>query len=858
MDNFCNKFNKYELANFGLVRLPEINIPVEQKTKLGLAPETSNKEILHKLVEVGLQNKKKYLKHDKQKYLDQVKFELDLIEELGFTDYFLLVWIVVNKARELGAYIDPGRGSCTASTCFYLMGITGVDPIDKKLLFARFISKVRAKKQIINGVTYLQGDLAPDVDLNLSSVREDIVEWLNTIYQGKIAKIATVSVLTGKILIKDVYKTIEGVSEEEAKYVADMIDKHFGIVADIESMPEKNKLFKDWSEKHPLVFKIALKLRDINRQIGCHASGYVISFHELNGFIPLQLNKDKELMSSYAMEDVSNIAIKLDLLGLTCNEIVKDVLDNIPEKVEDINLEDSPIIYDQFQSGKLLPYGLYQISADCTYKALLKIKPKNINELSDLNAISRPGALSYLDSYVANNHLCPHPIFENILSPTRNHCLYQEQMMQMAVAMGFTVDESELIRKIAGKKEVEKVKSWKEKVYKKCEENNLDTSIGDLFWKILDDSAKYSFNKGHSLGVSYLGALTTYLKYKYPIQFYLACLKSAKSLPNPLEEIGLINKELHYFGIKLLAPHILKSDLDFQIEGNNIRMGLTNIKGVSEKTISKIVKFKNNYSNKFEIFHGAEEAGINITVLSSCIQAGALDDNLNQSRPRTVLEAQLWRLLTTKEKQYIIQLGDQLNFDLLKIIKYLKDEKKDEKGKPIIKESRYETIKKNYQKYKEIYERNRKNETLANYWHERKVLGFSYADLRGIYSDFYDGLLSVEEVKNADKNEYIFTVGFVEESNAWITKSEKKTRCFKIKVSDEISSIDVLMFNDKIEMCKENNGNKLPKEGDIVLIKGKKMDDSVFADKITIQQQCERFDPKFKEEKTKKSEKGVA
>ena len=145
-------------------------------------------------------------------------------------------------------------------------------------------------------------------------------------------------------------------------------------------------------------------------------------------------------------------------------------MSNIPEKIEDINpkLENDPTIYGQYQNGVLLPYGLYQISADCAYKALLKIKPKNLDELSDLNSIARPGALSYLDGYVQNINECPHPAFKEILGSTRNYCLYQEQIIQMAMALGFTPEEGELIRRVVGKKLVDEVKSWKDKIYQKC------------------------------------------------------------------------------------------------------------------------------------------------------------------------------------------------------------------------------------------------------------------------------------------------------------------------------------------------------------------------------------------------------
>ncbi len=834
---FLEQFKAYTFPNFGMVRLPEVKVPDEEKTKHGLPKNASNQEFLAALSLAGYESKKHLFNPDKlDRYRKQIDFELNIVEELGFTDYFLLVWLVINKSKQCGAFIDYGRGSAAASLIFWLIGITGVDPIDKELIFARFISKVRAKKKVIDGITYIQGDLAPDVDINIGGVRNEIVAWLNEIYIGKMAKISTINTLTGKILVKDVYKTVLDVSEEEAKRVADLVEKHSGIVEDLEKMPEKNKDFKDWSEKYPVVYQTALKLQYLIRQKSTHASGYLLSFYPLDGFVPMEFGKEQELTVGYDMKTVCNVAIKLDLLGLTTNEILKDIQENISEDLTKVNLDSDPLIYDQFQNGTLLPYGLYQISADCAYRVLSDIKPKHIYELSDVNAIARPGALAYLEGYTKHEAQCPHPIFKDILGWTRNFCLYQEQMMQMAVALGFTSEESELLRRVVGKKKVDEVKNWKDLIYQKVQEKGIDKSIGDLFWKILDDSSKYSFNLAHSLSTSYLSALTVYLKYKYPLQFYVACLKSAKRMPNPTEHITLIQKELKFFGIKLLPPDILKSKIDFSIDGNNILYGLGQIKGIAEKTIEKLNAFRHPHANKFAVFCAAEEAKLSVGVLSVLIQSGCLDEFVSKSRSHLVMEAQLWRLLKVKEKQAAIQLAEQFNYNLIQIVKHLKDVIKDDKGKPIIKESRYGTIKKHYQPYKEIWELNSKNESLANYFYETQLLGFSYSEnLKEIFEKISQiDLMDIEEVIGQEEDTYVKFPAQVEKVVSATANNEKKTRYFKLTVKDQSGMIDTLMFNDKIEDHKEDNGRKA-KEGDIVIVQGRRKKDAVFANHISIQ-----------------------
>lgn len=490
-------FKKYDFPLLGLVRLPEISLTKEERKLVPNGQNISNFEFLRSITYAAFRNKQDLIDKTKiEEYKKQLEFELNLIEELSFTDYFLLVWRVINKAIELGAFIDYGRGSCAGSLIFYVLGVTGVDPIEKKLFFARFISKVRAKKQIIDGITYLDGELAPDVDLNVSVWRAGIVEWLNTIYPGRMSKIVALSSLTGKVLIKDVYKTFENANEDQAKLASDLVEKNQGIVEDLENMPEKSEEFKSWSKDHPLTFQICLRLRNLLRGKSVHASGYLISYDPLNESIPLELTKEKDLVCSFAMSDACKISIKLDLLGLTSNKIIKEVLDIIPEKIEDINkkLDNDPFIYDILQ-GDFLPYGLYQISADTAYRVTKKIKPKNIYELSDINAISRPGAIDYVHGYADNKSECPHKVFEKTLVKTRNYCLYQEQMMEMAVAIGFTLEESEILRRIVGKKKVEEVKIWKQKIYDKCQEHGFNKEVGDILWKILDESSRYSFNK---------------------------------------------------------------------------------------------------------------------------------------------------------------------------------------------------------------------------------------------------------------------------------------------------------------------------------------------------------------------------
>lgn len=406
--------------------------------------------------------------------------------------------------------------------------------------------------------------------------------------------------------------------------------------------------------------------------------------------------------------------------------------------------------------------------------------------------------------------------------------------MKMANKIGFSLDEAEILRRIVGKKKIDEIKTWKKKIEKKCKDNKLPKEVGEIFWKILEDSANYSFNKSHSLAYAALAAITIYLKFNYPQQFFLSLLKMTRNEPDPIGEISKIQKEMHDFDIKLLPPHIIKSEMDFSIEGKDLRFGLLSIKGISDKSIEKLNSFRNKYSNKFEIFQAAEEADLNIGVLSALIQAGALS-GFNQSRSKIVLEAQLWNILTSKEKKYVISLANKFDHDLIKIIKYL-NTFKDEKNTIVIKDQRLNTIKSKYEPYLQIYNQNNKSENFANWYYENKLLGYTYnKSLKDIFIEKRDGLKQISDISQEPINSKVVLVGQVEEIFSGISKNEKKTRYVRLKISDETGSINVLLFNDNIENNKLLNNSKNYEDGNIVIVKGIKKDDCLFGDLVAIQ-----------------------
>jgi DNA polymerase III alpha subunit len=407
--------------------------------------------------------------------------------------------------------------------------------------------------------------------------------------------------------------------------------------------------------------------------------------------------------------------------------------------------------------------------------------------------------------------------------------------------LGMDIESCELLRRAIGKKKQDEIKKYKEKIYELCDKNKHPREVADLIWKIADESSGYQFALAHASAYATITCTTIWLKVKYPKEFFLGLLQMSNQESDKHEIISKIKKEMDFFGISLLPPHILRSDIDYKIEGNDIRIGLSAIKGISEKSIEKLNKFRTTgQTDKFSTFFASNEAKLPLNILSAIILTGALDDQLTQTRAKTFMEACLFSLLKPKEKQWAKTLGPEYNYDLIAIVKALNEKLKDEKGKPIIKDSRRATIRKHFAPYHQIYEYNKKNEKLCAFICERFLLGFSYTtNLYEIFSPVVEDLYTVFTICGFPEGEQVRVVGEVVEAKLGKSK-EKKTPYLKLDIKDHTGNLRVMAFNTEksnvIEECKSSNG-RLPKENDVVVVRGIKKDGNcIFARAIGIQE----------------------
>ena len=822
------------------VKLPEIVVPDDTLESLGLKHGSSSLEILKQLCRKGLRDKSLTKAENKKDYYDRVQMEIDILDDLGFVDYILLNWDIMDYCKRSKIPTGAGRGSAAGSLVLFLLGVTNIDPIKYELFFERFVSKSRARKIEHEGEVFLDGSLLADIDNDISyDRRAEVIKYIEDKYEGRTSKILTLNTLSSKLCMKECGKIVEELSEMDVNQISDTIPKHFGKVAKLDIAYDESESFKKFADKHERCYKIAKKLEGLIKNTGVHPSGISISYYNQEDIMPLQKTNDGALVSGYDMDDVASLSVKFDILGLRTLSVVNDTCNQLGIKAADIDPGDKSI-YDALSCLRQ-PKGLFQIEAETNFKVCKQIAPKNLEELSAVVAIARPGALDFKDRYAdyarTGEFQSVHEFFDDILSYTGGIPLYQEQLMKMAVKVGFSLDESEQLRRIVGKKKVEDMPAWKAKIEDKIKERNLDPIIGDVLWKVAEDSANYSFNKSHSISYAYLAAITIYLKFNHPQEFFLSLLKMARFEPNSHEEIAKISQELSFFNIVLLPPDLNLSDFDFKIEGKDIRYGLNSIKGVSGKIIESLIEFRENkFENKYDIFIAAKDCGVNIGTMSAFVQAGLLDSFVVTDRCRLVLEAQTFNILTDREKRNIIEVGERFDFDVLNTIQHFKEnEAPADDGRVLFAERRFNTFKKKYTPYKKIYEQNTSHIKYANWHFEEKLLGYSYShNIRDIFSSGDSvSFHTSEDIANSSARRRIKFVGTV--TDVIKRTSRNGNKYARLEMKDDVGPVcGLFLDSDRNERLTEyiSSGKKLPNKGDVAIITGDVGEDIVFVDSI--------------------------
>ncbi|MGF6906190.1 DNA polymerase III subunit alpha [Fusobacterium sp. PH5-44] len=599
---------------FGVFKFPDYEVPAGYK---------SIEDYLRRLVFKGLQ--KRY-SGDKltSEIKERAKFELSVIEKMGYAAYFIVVWDFIYFSKKNGIPIGPGRGSAAGSLVAYSLGITEVDPIKYNLLFERFLNPERISM--------------PDIDIDICRERrQEVIEYVTKKYgDDRVAQIITFGTLKAKAAIRDVGRVLD-VPLSKINALAKVIPFNGKLKILREESEEFKKIYNSDPELKNVI-DISERLENKVRHASIHAAGIVITKEPLDKVIPLYSdNKNSTLSTQYQMKELEELGIlKMDFLGLNNLTILKRAADYVEVDTGiHINLQDLPLdskeVYDMLSKGDTS--GVFQLESTGIRRVLFKLKPDKFQDIIAVLALYRPGPLGsgMVDDFInckngVSKIKFPHPDLSEILEETYGVILYQEQVMKIASKMAsYSLGEADLLRRAMGKKNFKIMQENKEKFVKRSIKNGYTESKAIEIFDLIDKFAGYGFNKSHSAAYALIAYWTAYFKVHYMKYYYAAILTSGMG---HVENTAYYVNDAKNHNVKLYLPNINRASSKFIVKGDGIVFGLTAIKNVGFGTVEGIVEEleKNGeYKNLEDFVMRTKKYGLNKKSLESLILAGALD-----------------------------------------------------------------------------------------------------------------------------------------------------------------------------------------------------------------------------------------
>ncbi|GMW03451.1 MAG: DNA-directed DNA polymerase [Candidatus Hydrogenedentota bacterium] len=603
---------------------------VELKLGQHLIPEytppegMSKVDYLHSLVMLGLEDR--FDGRPNPEHIARAEFELNVINGMKFTDYFLVVWDLINFARSKGIPVGPGRGSGAGSLVAYALKITNIDPIRYQLLFERFLNPDRVSM--------------PDFDIDFCfNRRGEVIEYTRAKYgTDNVCQIITFGRMLAKAAIRNVGRVM-GMPYGDVDRIAKLVPEELKIT--LKDAYEKEPQIKQLVENDPAIKKLwdlATRLEGTIGNCGTHAAGVVICDKPLTDYVPLFKASGSDVVATqFEMKYVEEVGLlKMDYLGLRTLTVVHEATRLIREN-RDIHLDidnlepNDPNAYAVLRSGKTT--GIFQLESSGMRDLAKRIGLESLEEICALVALYRPGPMELKDDYIANKHhperiKYDHPLLEPILKETYGVALYQEQVMQIVQAVaGFSLGQADLLRRAMGKKKADLMAQQRAKfVEGAVSTNNLDKKLAEQLFDRIEQFAGYGFNKSHSMAYAYVAYQTAYLKANYPVEFMTALLTSESG---NLVKVGQYIEEARRMGIEVLPPDVNSSCLDFTVERNRIRFGLGTIKNVGTGHVDAIVSERENagpYKDIYDFCKRIDLRLINKRVLESLNKAGAFDE----------------------------------------------------------------------------------------------------------------------------------------------------------------------------------------------------------------------------------------
>jgi DNA polymerase III subunit alpha len=574
------------------------------------------------------------LRHSIAEYEQRLSYEIEMIKRMGYPGYFLIVWDFIRYARENGIPVGPGRGSAAGSLVAWAMRITDVDPLYYDLIFERFLNPERVS--------------LPDIDVDFCERRRgEVIEYVTRKYgRENVSQIITFGTMKAKAVIRDVgrvmdmpYADVDRIAKQIPGALDMTIEKALAENPVLKQMQEQDSRVKD-------VLDMGKRLEGMARNAGVHAAGVVIAPGPITDYAPLFKSNRDEITTQWAMKEVERVGLlKMDFLGLSTLTLIRDALteikrtENIDLDIDGISLDDAKT-YQLFVDGQT--YGIFQFESSGMREILRKARPQRLGDLIAMNALYRPGPLKsgMVDDYIARKQGRSEvkyelPQLEPILSDTYGVIAYQEQVMRIASELaGFTLGQSDVLRKAMGKKDPKVMAKQREAFMAGAKAKNVNEKKATKIFDLMEYFAGYGFNKSHSTAYAYLAYQTAYLKANYPRHFAAALLTIEAA---NTDKLALYIGECRDRGIAVLPPDINESQLHFTVVPEGVRFGLTAIKGLGEGAINCILETRARVGRITSLHQLCEELdlrAVNKRVFEALVKSGACDTLMPTVPPR--------------------------------------------------------------------------------------------------------------------------------------------------------------------------------------------------------------------------------
>ena len=565
-----------------------------------------------------------------QELSDRLDYELETIRKMGYVDYFLIVWDFINYARNNGIRVGPGRGSAAGSLVSYTLKITNIDPIKYSLIFERFLNPERVSM--------------PDIDVDFAPEgRQKVIDYVTEKYgEEKVVQIVTFGTLAARNCIRDVGRALD-ISYKTCDVVAKSIpaDVNMTIGKALSQSPDFKKMYEESEEVRYLV-DMSKQLEGLPRHASLHAAGVVIGREPIDEFVPLCKNGDV-VATQFNMTRIEELGLlKMDFLGLRNLTVIKDAVENIKKRtgetvdVENLDFDDKAV-YDMISQGKC--DGVFQLESSGMQNFMKELKPHSIEDVIAGISLYRPGPMDFIPQYIKGKNskdpiVYDTPQLEPILAPTYGCIVYQEQVMQIVMALaGYSLGRSDLVRRAMSKKKADVMA--KERQYfvygneesgvPGCIKNGISETIANKIFDEMTDFASYAFNKSHAAAYAVVAYETAYLRCHYPLDFMSALLTSVRDNSQKLSKYIVAVKKM---GIKVLPPDVNKGEGVFSVDGDAIRYGMSAIKSIGDNVVETILEARRTggpFRDLKDFIERVSNKEANKRTIESFIDSGAFD-----------------------------------------------------------------------------------------------------------------------------------------------------------------------------------------------------------------------------------------